>query len=163
MTTAAAPPPSNTPEWAKARPSNRQPDWFDKANLLTTLPPEVAQSIAEAERVEAVAELQRREAKTEETRLKRDELQLKREMVKKGLGIEEVPGGPRSLVGRALGSVQMRAIDWLWTGWIPKGYITLMAGETGAGKSTVLADVTARVTTGASWPGEYHPREPGSR
>jgi len=48
----------------------------------------------------------------------------------------------------------MRAIDWLWTGWIPKGYITIFAGESGAGKSTVLADVTARVTTGAPWPGE---------
>jgi hypothetical protein len=68
----------------------------------------------------------------------------------------------RKLVGRALGGVQMRSIDWLWTGWIPKGYITLFAGETGAGKSTVLADITSRVTTGAAWPGEYlaTPREP---
>jgi len=68
----------------------------------------------------------------------------------------------RRLVGRALGGVQMRSIDWLWTGWIPKGYITLFAGETGAGKSTVLADITARVTTGAPWPGEYleTPRQP---
>lgn len=49
----------------------------------------------------------------------------------------------------------MHAIEWLWTGWIPKGYITLLAGETGAGKSTVFADVTARITTGAPWPGEY--------
>lgn len=48
----------------------------------------------------------------------------------------------------------MRAIDWLWVGWIPKGYITIRAGETGAGKSTVLVDVTARVTTGAPWPGQ---------
>jgi hypothetical protein len=30
----------------------------------------------------------------------------------------------------------------------------LIAGETGAGKSTILADITARVTTGAPWPGE---------
>ena len=35
-------------------------------------------------------------------------------------------------------------MDWLDS----EGYITLLAGETGAGKSTVLADVTARVTTG---------------
>ncbi len=55
----------------------------------------------------------------------------------------------------------MRSIDWLWRGWIPKGYITVWAGETGAGKSTVLADVAARVTTGAPWPGEDVAREPG--
>ncbi len=60
----------------------------------------------------------------------------------------------RQLVGRLLGGVAPRSIDWLWVGWIPKGYITIFAGETGAGKSTVLADVTARVTTGAPWPGD---------
>jgi hypothetical protein len=69
----------------------------------------------------------------------------------------------RQLKGRSLQGVQMRAIDWLWTGWIPKGYVTIFAGETGAGKSTVLADVAARVTTGAPWPGPVGGqwREPG--
>ena len=69
----------------------------------------------------------------------------------------------RQLVGRLLGGVAPRSIDWLWVGWIPKGYITIFAGETGAGKSTVLADVTARVTTGAPWPGDgpEERREPG--
>ena len=61
--------------------------------------------------------------------------------------------GARELKGRSLGDVTMRAIEWLWTGWIPKGYITIFAGETGAGKSTVLADIAARVTTGDPWPG----------
>lgn len=71
--------------------------------------------------------------------------------------------GTRSLVFQSLENVQMRAIQWLWTGWIPKGYVTLIAGETGAGKSTILADITARVTTGAPWPGEAAEarREPG--
>lgn len=73
--------------------------------------------------------------------------------------------GPRQLVERSLDGVSARAIDWLWTGWIPKGYITLFAGETGAGKSTVLADIAARVTTGAPWPGPRgipgDRREPG--
>ncbi|MBK9009426.1 MAG: AAA family ATPase [Novosphingobium sp.] len=62
---------------------------------------------------------------------------------------------PRQLMGRSLAGVAIHAIEWLWVGWIPKGYITLLAGETGAGKSTVLADITARITTGAPWPGEY--------
>lgn len=77
--------------------------------------------------------------------------------------IEDAPSnaGPRALMTRSLDTVQMRAIDWLWTGWIPKGYITIWAGETGAGKSTVLADVAARVSTGAPWPGEQQWRQPG--
>ena len=64
-----------------------------------------------------------------------------------------VASGARELTGRSLNGVAMRAIEWLWSGWIPKGYITIFAGETGAGKSTVLADIAARVTTGAAWPG----------
>jgi RecA/RadA recombinase len=69
--------------------------------------------------------------------------------------------GGRELLSRNLSTIEMRSIDWLWRGWIPKGYITVWAGETGAGKSTVLADIAARVTTGAPWPGEGDAREPG--
>ncbi|WP_446655064.1 AAA family ATPase [Blastomonas sp.] len=71
-------------------------------------------------------------------------------------------GTGRTLSIRSLGDVEIRAIEWLWTGWIPKGYITIFAGESGAGKSTVLADVAARITTGAPWPGddEWARREP---
>lgn len=65
------------------------------------------------------------------------------------------PPAARKLVGRSLSGVAMRAIEWLWVGWLPKGYITIFAGETGAGKSTALADIAARITTGAPWPGEY--------
>jgi RecA/RadA recombinase len=75
-----------------------------------------------------------------------------REKVKRGMA--SGLSGPRQLLGRSLGGVSPRSIDWLWTGWIPKGYITIFAGETGAGKSTVLADIAARVTTGGAWPGE---------
>lgn len=69
----------------------------------------------------------------------------------------------RELVGRLLAGVTMRAIEWLWEGWIPIGYLTIFAGETGAGKSTILADIAARVSTGAVWPGETpdQRREPG--
>ncbi len=64
----------------------------------------------------------------------------------------------RELVGRPLLGVAMRAIEWLWEGWIPIGYLTIFAGESGAGKSTVLADVAARVSTGDPWPGEMPDR-----
>jgi hypothetical protein len=96
------------------------------------------------------AEAQKHEAAAEDTRLKRD-------LLKKGLPLDtniSSATGSRELIGRSLTGVQPRAIHWLWTGWLPMGYITLMAGETGAGKSTVLADIMARITTGRPWPGE---------
>ena len=72
-------------------------------------------------------------------------------------------GNGRALIIRALDQVQMRSIDWLWTGWIPRGYITIWAGESGAGKSTVLADVAARVSHGARLPGEVEARPEPAR
>jgi len=68
--------------------------------------------------------------------------------------------GDRELISRSLDTVQMRAIDWVWTGWIPQGYITIVAGESGAGKTTITADIVARLTTGAPWPGETEWRMP---
>ena len=87
------------------------------------------------------------QASAEKSRLERDK-------VKRGYA-PDAGTGPRKLVGRSLAGVAMHAIEWLWTGWLPKGYITILAGETGAGKSTILADIAARITTGAPWPGEY--------
>jgi hypothetical protein len=43
-------------------------------------------------------------------------------------------------------------IRWLWKGRIPRREITLLSGETGAGKSTATANIVAKVTTGAGWP-----------
>ena len=84
------------------------------------------------------------------------------EKLKRGIKDDGEPtGAPRTILGRAMTTVQMRAIDYLWTGWIPKGYVTIWAGETGAGKSTALADVVARESTGQPWPGETEPRAPG--
>lgn len=61
---------------------------------------------------------------------------------------------PDALVMRTADTIVMRAIDWLWPGFIACSFLNLLVGETSAGKSTVLADVTARVTTGQPWPGE---------
>jgi hypothetical protein len=93
---------------------------------------------------------------------RQENTRLEREKLKRGsAGNDPGADGPRKLIGRTMATVQMRAIDWLWTGWIPKGYVTIWAGETGAGKSTALADVVARESTGQPWPGETDPREPG--
>ena len=56
-----------------------------------------------------------------------------------GKSNELVDTAPRELIMRGLDESEMWATDWLWTGWVPRGYITIWVGETGAGKSTVLA------------------------
>jgi putative DNA primase/helicase len=48
----------------------------------------------------------------------------------------------------------MQKIDWLWPGWLARSKFHLLAGSKGAGKSTVLFDLMARLTTGAAWPDE---------
>jgi len=67
----------------------------------------------------------------------------------------------RKLVIKNAATIEPAAVSWLWRGWIAKGFINIVAGETGAGKSTVLADIVARETTGAPWPGENERRRPG--
>jgi AAA domain len=59
-----------------------------------------------------------------------------------------------ALVMRTADTIIMKVIDWLWPGFIACSFLNLVVGETAAGKSTVLADVTARTTTGRPWPGE---------
>ncbi|MCC7100275.1 MAG: AAA family ATPase [Rubrivivax sp.] len=64
------------------------------------------------------------------------------------------PRPPDALVMRTADTVAMQSIEWLWPGYIACEFLNLIVGETSAGKSTVLADVAARVTTGRPWPGE---------
>ncbi len=49
-------------------------------------------------------------------------------------------------------SVKPRAVQWLWPNRVPLGKLTTFAGHGGLGKTFVLLDMTARVTTGVPWP-----------
>ncbi len=82
-------------------------------------------------------EFEQHRAKLMEQHARAEEAKTKRERMRRGLP-PDASDAPRELVFRSLGGVQMHAIEWLWTGWIPKGYITLLAGETGAGCGSVV-------------------------
>ncbi len=43
-------------------------------------------------------------------------------------------------------------IDWLWRGWLPRGKLCVQDGDPGKGKSTILLDLAARITTGKAMP-----------
>lgn len=43
-------------------------------------------------------------------------------------------------------------VTWLWPGWLPEGFNTLLAGDPGVGKSAVALDWLGKVTRGDPWP-----------
>jgi hypothetical protein len=52
----------------------------------------------------------------------------------------------------SLASVTLRRVSWLWRNRIPLGKVTLVVGRPDLGKSTVLCDMAARVSSGGQWP-----------
>jgi hypothetical protein len=62
-----------------------------------------------------------------------------------------------------LADVHAEPVSWLWPGRLPLGKVVIVDGDPGLGKSTVLLDLAARVTTGAVMPDEViGEREAGS-
>lgn len=43
-------------------------------------------------------------------------------------------------------------VTWLWPGWVPRGYMTILASESGVGKSTLVLDLFRRVIHGLPGP-----------
>jgi hypothetical protein len=50
------------------------------------------------------------------------------------------------------GEVRMEKIDWLWPGWLARGKFHILASGKGVGKSTIVFDLGARLTSGKPWP-----------
>jgi hypothetical protein len=70
----------------------------------------------------------------------------------RGLGGE----GTRQPLGHAvrLSDIAPEALRWLWPGRIPAGKITLLDGDPGLGKSTLLCELAARISRGDPLPGD---------
>jgi len=56
------------------------------------------------------------------------------------------------LVIKPLSEIPVEKLEPLWPGKLWLGKVTIVAGLMGLGKSTLLFDIAARVTTGAEWP-----------
>lgn len=61
-----------------------------------------------------------------------------------------IPAGPLEL--QALTEFNSEPVEWLWGSWLPRGVVTLMDGNPGVSKSTLVADLVARITTAREWP-----------
>jgi hypothetical protein len=56
-----------------------------------------------------------------------------------------------------LADVEPEHITWLWDGYLPLGKQVTLDGDPGVGKSTVTADIAARITTGSPMPDGTQP------
>jgi hypothetical protein len=61
-----------------------------------------------------------------------------------------------------LADVSPRKVEWIWPGRIPLGFISLLDGDPGLGKTLILLDMFARVTTGRPMPGTATSRPPAN-
>lgn len=48
--------------------------------------------------------------------------------------------------------IKPRGIDWLWDQWLPAGKLTVLAGDGGTGKTTLLLGLIATITAKGRWP-----------
>ncbi len=58
----------------------------------------------------------------------------------------------RRLVREWADRIEETPIDWLWRPWIPRGVVSVVDGEPGSGKSALMFDLIARITTGRPMP-----------
>jgi predicted ATP-dependent serine protease len=61
---------------------------------------------------------------------------------------------------KCFANVQKKELKWLWNGKIPIGYLTLLIGDAGLGKSFVTCDITSRLSNGISFPFDSQVLEP---
>jgi hypothetical protein len=59
---------------------------------------------------------------------------------------------PTALDDAPLTEFDSRPVQWVWPSWLPRGVVTVMDGNPGVSKSTLVADLVARLTTGREWP-----------
>lgn len=63
------------------------------------------------------------------------------------------PKGPDPFHWKKLSEVQSKPIEWLWKPYIPKGAVTLIAGDGGYGKSWMTCALAADLSQGRALPG----------
>jgi len=54
----------------------------------------------------------------------------------------------------------LSAVEWLWEKWVPRGFVTMIAGDPGSGKSWQALDLVRMVTAGDPWPLTTERRDP---
>jgi hypothetical protein len=61
-----------------------------------------------------------------------------------------------------LADIPVDEVEWVWHRYLPAGCVTIFDGNPGEGKSTIVADVVARITRGSTWPDGTEVGAPGT-
>lgn len=77
------------------------------------------------------------------------------------LGRSEGSRLTRRAILQPFSEVQAETLRWLWPRRIPSGMLTVVSGNPAGGKSFLMIDIVARVTTGTDWPDGSPAEEPG--
>ncbi len=65
---------------------------------------------------------------------------------------DETPDEDAVPVGVSMADIRPESVEWLWSRRIPKAKVTILDGDPGKGKSTILYDLAARITSGRPLP-----------
>jgi putative DNA primase/helicase len=60
--------------------------------------------------------------------------------------------GADEVIVQCASDVDVKPIDWLWPGWLPKGKLIILAGQAGTGKTTLALSLAATITAGGQFP-----------
>ena len=68
-----------------------------------------------------------------------------------------LPAQPKpEATSQVYAAIESKPVQWLWPNWIPLGKLTMLDGDPGLGKSTMLLDLAARVSTIGVMPDGSH-------
>lgn len=70
--------------------------------------------------------------------------------IAEGHEIIETPLHDFNLINPA--ELEMKPVNWLWPGWLPRGKLVLLGGNPGVGKTTLACSIVAIETSGGHWP-----------
>lgn len=78
--------------------------------------------------------------------------------------VDSIRRADRQFKPRTLGEVARSypPVEWLWTGWMPRGMLSLLAGDPGSGKSHWTLDLVRTLQRGGTWPDGTACTETGS-
>ncbi|RZA30101.1 MAG: AAA family ATPase [Proteobacteria bacterium] len=62
------------------------------------------------------------------------------------------PGPQSSVILKCGSDIQMQPIEWLWPGYLPRGKFSLLAGQPGAGKTTIAMAMAGATTSTRGFP-----------
>jgi hypothetical protein len=74
---------------------------------------------------------------------------------------EDAPDEEAQQVGISMADIEPEVVEWLWRRRVPKAKVTILDGDPGKGKSLILYDLAARITSGQDLP-DGQPTEPAS-